>query len=197
MSAAHPTRRDFVAGATAVGCVGTGAAAADDPPGPPDRPFLTPAADFRDVSRGNPKPHTLRGAAQEAARLTPATWRLEVTADPFVEEPHTKVPATLYRGFHNNDPRQVFQSSVDYAHAMETPPGELPVFPGCRRCWLRSGRRAPPSTGDMAGSGPGPRPSCSSGQSRTVPPLKPLPSFGLTVRRTGVTPVFPVANRFL
>lgn len=211
MSAAHPTRRDFVAGATAVGCVGTGAAAAAGPPGPADRPFLTPAADFRDVSRGNPKPHTLRGAAQEAARLTPATWRLEVTADPFVEEPHTKVPATLsrpltvaagtaldlpalidlgksrrvhflkamqclnidaplgqglwtgvplrdvlqlagrmtnvrrvyYRGFHNNDPRQVFQSSVDYAHAMETPPGELPVF----LAYQLNGEPIPPERG--------------------------------------------------
>lgn len=33
-----------------------------------------------------------------------------------------------YRGFHNNDPGQVFRSSVSYTQAMETPPGELPVF---------------------------------------------------------------------
>jgi hypothetical protein len=33
-----------------------------------------------------------------------------------------------FRGFHNNDPKQVFQSSVSYTEAMETPPGELPVF---------------------------------------------------------------------
>ena len=33
-----------------------------------------------------------------------------------------------YRGFHNNDPKQIFQSSVSYTQAMETPPGELPVF---------------------------------------------------------------------
>ena len=31
-----------------------------------------------------------------------------------------------FRGFHNNDPKQLFQSSVDYTHALETPPGELP-----------------------------------------------------------------------
>ncbi|HEX4613293.1 MAG TPA: molybdopterin-dependent oxidoreductase, partial [Urbifossiella sp.] len=155
-----------------------------------------PAAGFGDVSRGNPKPYSLTGAAREAARLTPETWRLEITADPFVEELHTKAPAALarpltlaagtaldlpaltdlgkthqvhflkamqclnidtplgqglwtgvplrdvlrlggrmtnvrrvsFRGYHNNDPKQIFQSSVDYTHALETPPGELPAF---------------------------------------------------------------------
>jgi DMSO/TMAO reductase YedYZ molybdopterin-dependent catalytic subunit len=33
-----------------------------------------------------------------------------------------------YWGFHNNDPGQLFQSSLSYAQAMETPPGELPAF---------------------------------------------------------------------
>jgi hypothetical protein len=33
-----------------------------------------------------------------------------------------------YWGFHNNDPRQVFQSSLSYTEAMETPPGEFPPF---------------------------------------------------------------------
>ena len=33
-----------------------------------------------------------------------------------------------YRGFHNNDPKQIFQSSLSYTQVMETPPGELPVF---------------------------------------------------------------------
>src|SRR6185295_14535780 len=33
-----------------------------------------------------------------------------------------------YRGFHNNDPKQLFRSSLSYAQAMETPPGELPAF---------------------------------------------------------------------
>ena len=207
------TRRDFI-GIGAVGAAAVGATqaimgnrtfagdayalpappAAATPPVPP--PFLTPAPDFRDVSRGTPTPHTLRGAAQIEARLTPETWRLEITADPFVEEPHTKVPATLerpltladgtamalhaltelgrrhevnclhvlqclnletplghglwtgvplravlrlcgrmnnvrriyYRGYHNNDPQQIFQSSLSYTQAMETPPGERPVF---------------------------------------------------------------------
>ena len=33
-----------------------------------------------------------------------------------------------YWGFHNNDPKQLFQSSLSYTEAMETPPGELPPF---------------------------------------------------------------------
>ena len=48
-------------------------------------PFLTPAEDFYTVARGNPKPHTLKGKALAKARLTPETWRLEITADLFCE----------------------------------------------------------------------------------------------------------------
>ncbi|HSI64156.1 MAG TPA: molybdopterin-dependent oxidoreductase, partial [Candidatus Saccharimonadia bacterium] len=33
-----------------------------------------------------------------------------------------------YWGFHNNDPKQIFQSSLSYTEAMETPPGDLPPF---------------------------------------------------------------------
>jgi len=60
-------------------------------------PLLTPDLEFYDVSRGEPKPHALTGTAQAEAGLTPETWRCEITADPFVEEPHTKVPATLQK----------------------------------------------------------------------------------------------------
>jgi len=152
--------------------------------------------EFQDVSRGNPKPYSLKGAALAEARLTPQTWRLEITADPFVEKPSVNVPASLerpltldagnaldlaalldlgkkhevhflkamqclnidtplgqglwtgvplralldlcgrmtnvrriyYWGFHNNDPAQLFKSSLSYTQAMETPPGELPAF---------------------------------------------------------------------
>ena len=159
-------------------------------------PVLTPAGDFYTVARGNPKPHTLTGQALADARMTPETWRLEITADPFVKEPNIQLPARVknaltlangkaldlptlielsktrsvkyikamqclnipaplgqglwegvplrdvmslcgrmdnvrriyYWGFHNNDPKQLFQSSVSYTQAMETPPGELPVF---------------------------------------------------------------------
>src|SRR5437588_12757560 len=48
---------------------------------PSPRPFLTNPTEFRDVSRGNPRPHTLKGDALVAARLTPATWRLEIVSD--------------------------------------------------------------------------------------------------------------------
>lgn len=204
-----PTRREFAAVAAASACAS--ATAADPPPSLSARPFLTPAAEFRDVSRGSPVPHTLRGAALEAARLTPETWRLELTADPTLEEPHTKQPASLARqltiaagtaldlpklldlgkrhqvhflkamqclnidtplgqglwtgvplrevlrlagrmnnvrrvffyGFHNNDPKQRFQSSVDYTHALETPPGELPAFLAYRL----NGEPIPPERG--------------------------------------------------
>jgi DMSO/TMAO reductase YedYZ molybdopterin-dependent catalytic subunit len=205
------TRRDFIrigaVGAAAVGAAqaifrnNTVAADAEASPAaaaitPESHPFLTPAKNFRDVSRGTPPPHLLRGAAQAEARLTPETWRLEITADPFVEEPHTKVPATVewpltladrtamdlpalmelgrkhevtclhimqclnmdtplgqglwtgvplrevlrlcrrlnnvrriyFCGYHNNDPMQIFKSSVSYTQAMETPPGDPPVF---------------------------------------------------------------------
>ncbi len=158
-------------------------------------PLLTPADKFRDVSRGNPKPHTLTGDALVRARLTPETWRLEITADdapnPLIKDqaglskPRTladgtalDLPALLelgkkheakflkamqclniptplgqglwegvllrdvlrlcgtmrnvrrvyYWGFHNSDPMQLFQSSLSYTQAMETPPGELPAF---------------------------------------------------------------------
>ncbi len=33
-----------------------------------------------------------------------------------------------YSGFHNNDPKQLFQSSLTYTQVMETAPGELPPF---------------------------------------------------------------------
>lgn len=160
------------------------------------QPFLTPAEDFRTVARGKPVPHTLTGDDLVNARMTPESWRLEITADAKTDPPHVKVPAQIeqpltledgtaldlpalqklgekhgvafikamqclnipaplgqglwegvplrdvlklcgpmsnirriyYSGFHNNDPEQLFQSSLNYTQVMETPPGELPVF---------------------------------------------------------------------
>ncbi len=207
------TRRNFVrtssaiAAATLLGCA-SDALAATEPTLPTagfdgaaratctyPHPFLTPANDFEDVSRGNPRPFTLKGDALVQARLTPETWRLEIVADTTVNE-LVKVPATItqshtladnsaldmpallelgrnhgvkflkamqclnvptplgqglwegvplrdllrlcgrmsnvrrvyFSGFHNNDPKQMFQSSLSYTQAMETPPGELPAF---------------------------------------------------------------------
>jgi DMSO/TMAO reductase YedYZ molybdopterin-dependent catalytic subunit len=147
---------------------------------------LTEAGDFVDVSRGNPKPSTLRGEALAKARLTPETWRLEVVSDGSarVERPAriedgtaldlaalrelgktrgvrylkamqcNNIPFPLgqglwegvplrevlrrvgkladvrrvyyYWGFHNNDPAQLFQSSLPINRALESPPWEPP-----------------------------------------------------------------------
>jgi DMSO/TMAO reductase YedYZ molybdopterin-dependent catalytic subunit len=88
------TRRDFLRlGAAGAALAGTATRAAE--PTPRLRPFITPEKDFVDVSRGNPKPHTLSPEALAEAGLTADTWRLQITADPFTEPPHTKVPAML------------------------------------------------------------------------------------------------------
>jgi DMSO/TMAO reductase YedYZ molybdopterin-dependent catalytic subunit len=38
------------------------------------------------------------------------------------------VRRVYYWGFHNNDPKQRFQSSLSYSQVLDTPPGELPAF---------------------------------------------------------------------
>ncbi len=154
---------------------------------PKKRSFLTNAEAFQDVSRGNPKPHTLKGDDLVRARLTPATWRLEIVGDgsaqvekprrledqtaldlPALEELGRRhgvkflkamqclniaqplgqglwegvplrevlklagkvrnVRRVYWWGFHNNDPKQLFQSSLGYNQVLETPPWDLPVF---------------------------------------------------------------------
>jgi DMSO/TMAO reductase YedYZ molybdopterin-dependent catalytic subunit len=146
--------------------------------------FLTRPEDFNDVSRGNPKPHSLKGDALVKARLTPESWRLEIVSDGSaqLEKPRklddgtaldfaalqelgrqhglkflkamqcNNIPYPLgqglwegvplrevlrlvgkvnnvrrvyYWGFHNNDPKQLFQSSLGYNQAVETPPWDL------------------------------------------------------------------------
>jgi DMSO/TMAO reductase YedYZ molybdopterin-dependent catalytic subunit len=148
------------------------------------RTYLTNPRDFRDVSRGNPQPHTLQGEALIRARLTPATWRLEIVSDGStqVQTPRTiqnnnaldlpqlerlgrqhgrrflkamqclniaqplghglwegvplrevlklvgrlnNIRRIYYWGFHNNDARQLFQSSLSYTQVMDSAPGEL------------------------------------------------------------------------
>jgi DMSO/TMAO reductase YedYZ molybdopterin-dependent catalytic subunit len=151
------------------------------------RSYLTDSESFRDVSRGNPPPHTLKGEALVKARLTPETWRLEIVSDGSsqlakprklddgsaldlaalerlgrkhgvkflkamqclnISQPLgqglwegvplrevlrlvgkvSNVRRVYYWGFHNNDPKQLFQSSLGYNQVLETPPWELPVF---------------------------------------------------------------------
>ena len=151
------------------------------------KPFLTQSEAFRDVSRGNPKPHSLKGADAVKARLTPESWRLEIVADSsatvgkqFKLDDNTaidfaaiealgkkhgvkflkamqclniaqplgqglwegvplrevmrlvgkvkNVRRVFWHGFHNNDPKQIFQSSLGYNQIMETPPSDLAPF---------------------------------------------------------------------
>ena len=148
-------------------------------------PYLTEPEKFVDVSRGNPKPFTLKGEALAKARLTSSSWRLEIVGDgssrvarPSRLEDGTaldmaglmelgksqgvkylkamqcnniafplgqglwegvplraliervgeveNVRRVYYWGFHNNDPAQLFQSSLSYNRVMETPPWEPP-----------------------------------------------------------------------
>ena len=162
-------------------------ASADRPEGP-SRPYLTPGDDFKDVSRGDPVPHTLEGEALVKARLTPETWRLEIVAEgkaqvarPLRQADGTAIdfPALLKLGeangvrflkamqcnniaqplgqglwegvplrevlrlrrpdrrtsaasttgaIHNDDPKQMFRSSLAINQVLDTPPGELPPF---------------------------------------------------------------------
>lgn len=53
---------------------------------PKQHPYLTEASDFRDVSRGDPKPFTLAGEELVRARMTDDTWRLEITANSQVDD---------------------------------------------------------------------------------------------------------------
>src|SRR5262245_31096949 len=151
------------------------------------RTFLTTQGEFRDVSRGNPRPHTLKGDALVKARLTAETWRLEIVSDGStkIETPRTleknnaidmptleklgrahgrkflkamqclNIPQPLgqglqegvplrellklvgrmdnirrvyYWGFHNNDPKQLFQSSLNYTQVMEAAPWDIGPF---------------------------------------------------------------------
>jgi DMSO/TMAO reductase YedYZ molybdopterin-dependent catalytic subunit len=187
------SRRDaFRRGVTGIALAAVPGVASATPAWPdrkdePRRPFLTPGEDFRDVSRGNPIPHTLEGDALGRARLTPETWRLEVVAEgkAAIERPlrieagtalnfaallalgktrgakflkamqcnniaqplgqglwegvplrnilHASgkmknVRRVYYWGFHNNDPKQMFRSSLAINQVLDTPPGELPPF---------------------------------------------------------------------
>lgn len=153
----------------------------------PQRPYLTVPEQFRDVSRGDPKPFTLKGDDLVKGHLTPESWRLEIISDgsatlgkefrledntaldlaalrelgkkhavrflkamqcnnisqplgqglwegvPLVELLRlvgkvSNARRVYYWGFHNNDPKQIFQSSLSLNQALEAPPWDLPPF---------------------------------------------------------------------
>ena len=152
-------------------------------------PYFTPAADFRDVSRGNPLPHTLSAEKQRDVGLTRETWRLDVFSDPdqpaklgktfttadgtaidfaallqlgeqhavrfpkvmtclnlgcplgmglwegvplrdvvWLTQPRENLRRVFYYGYHNDDPQQIFRSSLPIGRVLEDPFGLPPVI---------------------------------------------------------------------
>ena len=57
--------------------------------------LFTAGEEFGTVSRGDPVVQEMDAEAQLAACLTEETWRLEITADSFAEQPHAAEAATL------------------------------------------------------------------------------------------------------
>ena len=92
-------RRDLLRLGLAGPLLGNLRAAAQEETPRPARPYLTPPLQFRDVSRGNPNPNTLKGEALVQARLTPETWQLEIAADDKteLERPQTVDYAALLK----------------------------------------------------------------------------------------------------
>ncbi|WP_425613430.1 molybdopterin-dependent oxidoreductase [Anatilimnocola sp. NA78] len=209
------TRRYFL-GLAAVGAAllvrpsfGQGA---DPKPSKPEKagaklePYFTPAADFRDVSRGKPVPHSLPDEKKREVGLTRDTWRLEVIADPdhpaklgrtftqadntafdfaallelgkqhavrfpkimtclnlgcplgmglwegvplreliLLTKPREKLRRVFYYGYHNDDPKQMFRSSLPIGRVLEDP-FDLPPVILCYKLngeWLDAERGGP------------------------------------------------------
>lgn len=166
--------------------------------------YLTPDEKFGNVERGKPIPSTLTGEARRNAGLDPATWRLEVDADPasnsrlgrpltkkngaaldwagllrlgerhavrylkvmtcnnlsgplgmglwegvplrdvlWLAQPQGNIRRVFFHGFHNGDPKQVFQSSLSINRVLEDGPGELPVLV----CYKLNGQWLSPKRG--------------------------------------------------
>ncbi|MEZ6132197.1 MAG: molybdopterin-dependent oxidoreductase [Planctomycetaceae bacterium] len=167
-------------------------------------PWLTPVADFRDVSRGKPKPHTLPEEKKAEAGLTRDTWTLNVISDPdnpadirqpmegaaaftfqdlmelardhavrfpkvmtclnigcplgngiwegvplreilWRTQPKENLRRIFYYGYHNDDPEQMFRSSLPVGRILEDPFGLPPVIL-CYKLngeWLTSERGGP------------------------------------------------------
>lgn len=169
-------------------------------------PWLTKQDDFRDVSRGNPKPHSLDDATRKSVGLTRESWQLEVAADPesntrigdpmtrknntaftfqdlmklaekrkvrfpkvmtclnlgrplgngiwegvplrdvlWLTQPTQNLRRVFFYGYHNDDPKQMFRSSLPVGRVLEDPFGLPPVII-CYKLndqWLTPERGAP------------------------------------------------------
>lgn len=214
------TRRFFVRSGMAglAGAVGTKALWGQDSAGTPTKqqkpekagarpdPYLTPSVDFRDVSRGNPLPHSLPDQQKLAVGLTRETWQLEVISDTdhpakigrplkkadgtaldfssllrmgetrsvrfmkvmtclnlgcplgmglwegvplrdviWLTQPRENLRRVFYYGYHNDDPKQMFRSSLPIGRVLEDP-FDLPPVILCYRLngeWLDSERGGP------------------------------------------------------
>lgn len=169
-------------------------------------PFFTPPAEFRDVSRGKPLPHSLPDEKKREVGLTRDTWRLEVVSDPehparlgrelkksdgtaldfaallklgeqhavrfakvmtclnigcplgmgiwegvplreifWLTKPREDIRRVFYYGYHNDEPSQMFRSSLPLGRVLEDP-FDLPPVILCYKLngeWLDSQRGGP------------------------------------------------------
>lgn len=169
-------------------------------------PYFTPSADFRDVSRGKPIPHTLPEDKQREVGLTRDTWKLEVLSDPdqpaklgkslskadgtaldfaglmqlaekhavrfpkvmtclnlgcplgmglwegvplrdvvWLTQPRENLRRVFYYGYHNDEPSQMFRSSLPIGRVLEDP-FDLPPVILCYKVngqWLDAERGGP------------------------------------------------------
>ena len=168
--------------------------------------WLTKDVDFRDVSRGTPKPHSLPEDKKKEVGLTRDTWKLEILSDPknparirtpftkekdsaftftdlmklaekhavrfpkvmtclnigcplgngiwegvplrevvWLTEPRDNLRRVFYYGYHNDDPKQMFRSSMPIGRILEDP-YDLPPVILCYKLngqWLTSERGGP------------------------------------------------------
>ena len=85
-------------------------------------PWVTPAADFRDVSRGKPIPHSLSDEKKAEVGMTRETWKLEVLSDP-------DKPARVRNEFRKSD-----NTAFDFAALMELAKTKSVKFPKVMTC---------------------------------------------------------------
>ena len=166
--------------------------------------WLTRPDDFQDVSRGNPKPHSLSPEQRKTVGLTRETWKLEVTSDPehparvrrplsrqentsldfpglmqlakehavrfakvmtclnigcplgngiwegvplrtvlWMTQPSQDLRRVFYYGYHNDDPKQMFRSSLPVGRILEDPFDLPPVI----LCYKLNGQWLTPERG--------------------------------------------------
>jgi len=166
--------------------------------------YLTTQDDFRDVSRGNPKPHTLPEEKRAEVGMTRETWKLEVVSDPdhpadirepltkeegnaidfaglmtlaekhavrfpkvmtclnigcplgmgiwegvplrevfWLTQPRADIRRVFYYGYHNDEPQQMFRSSLPLGRVLEDPFDLPPVI----LCYKLNGQWLTPERG--------------------------------------------------